>query len=227
MVVQAAALDSEESSSALAELCETYWYPLYAFARRKGYDQVEAEDLTQAFFSELLEKKQLQAADQQRGKFRTFLLSALEHFAIGQWRSKQALKRGGKHSIFSFDFQTAAEQYLHEPFHEWTPQRIFDRNWALAVLSEALKQVEQQYVENDKSELFEQIKVFLGDSRQVPYKTIAAELDTSVGAIKVAVHRLRERYGEQVRLQIAKTLESTADVDQELQALMDALKTAE
>jgi len=227
MVVQAATSESPESISALADLCEAYWYPLYTFVRRKGYDRVEAEDLTQAFFAELLEKKQLCVADQQRGKFRTFLLSALDHFVNKQWRAQQALKRGGGESIISFDFQTAAEQYSNEPFHEWTPEKIFERNWALAVLSKALASVRQQYIDNEKADLFDQLKVYLGDGRQVPYKTVAETLGMSEGAIKVAVHRLRERYGEQLRLQIARTVESASDVNQELHSLMQALKTGD
>jgi len=227
MVVQATTDESPESFAALSELCDAYWYPLYTFVRRKGYSRDDAEDLTQAFFSELLDKKQLQVADQERGRFRTFLLAALEHFINKQWRAQQTLKRGGGESIVAFDFQSANEQYSNEPFHEWTPEKIFERNWALAVLSKALDGVRQQYVDNDKRALFEELKVFLGDGRQVPYATVAEKLDTSVGAIKVAVHRLRERYGEQLRLQIARTVESTTDVNQELHSLMQALKTSD
>jgi RNA polymerase sigma factor (sigma-70 family) len=226
MVVQAATPESPESSFALADLCDAYWYPLYSFVRRKGYNREEAEDLTQSFFSELLEKKQLSVADQQRGRFRTFLLAALDHFVSKQWRAKNALKRGGGSSIISFDFQTADEQYANEPFHEWTPQKIFERNWALAILSKTLAGVRKQYVESDKTELFEELKVYLGDSSNVTYKSIAEKLDTTEGAIKVAVHRLREWYGEQLRIQIARTVEFTSDVNQELQSLMQALRSS-
>ena len=227
MVVQAATDESPESFSALSELCDAYWYPLYSYVRRKGYSCEEAEDLTQSFFSELLDKKQLQVADQQRGRFRTFLLAALDNFVNKQWRAKQALKRGGGESIISFDFQTAEEQYANEPFHEWTPEKIFERNWALAVLSKALDGVRQQYVDNDKSALFDELKIYLGDAREVPYKAVAQKLDTTEGAIKVAVFRLRERYGEQLRLQIARTVESTRDVNEELHSLMLALRSNE
>ncbi len=226
MVIQAATPNTPESSFALADLCDAYWYPLYSFVRRKGYTREEAEDLTQSFFSELLEKKQLSVADQQRGRFRTFLLAALDHFVSKQWRAKNALKRGGGSSIISFDFQTADEQYANEPFHEWTPQKIFDRNWALAILSETLAGVRKQYVESDKAELFDELKVFLGDASKVTYKSIAEKMDTTEGAIKVAVHRLRERYGEQLRIQIARTVEFASDVNQELQSLMEALRTS-
>ena len=225
MVVQAAKPESPETSFALAELCEAYWYPLYSFVRRKGYSREEAEDLTQAFFSELLDKKQLSVADQQRGRFRTFLLAALDNFVNKQWRAKNTLKRGGGSSIISFDFQLADEQYANEPFHEWTPQKIFERNWALAVLAKTLDGVRDQYVESDKEEFFEEIKIYLGDANNVTYKSMAEKLDTTEGAIKVAVHRLRERYGEQLRIQIARTVEHTADVKQELQSLMQVLRT--
>lgn len=227
MVAQAATQDSPESDSALADLCNAYWYPLYSFVRRKGYDRDEAEDLTQAFFMEVLEKKQLGVADQQRGKFRTFMLAAFDHFINKQWRSQQALKRGGGTSTVSFDFDTADQQYSNEPFHQWTAQRVFERNWALAVLSKALASVQQQYVDSNKSALFDQLKVYLGDGRQVPYASIAESLDTTEGAIKVAVHRLRTRYGDQLRMQIARTVESTQDVDEELHSLMKALSANE
>lgn len=226
MVVQAATAESPESSFALADLCEAYWYPLYSFVRRKGYNREEAEDLTQSFFSELLDKKQLRVADQQRGRFRTFLLAALEHFVSKQWRAKNTLKRGGGSTTIPFDFQTADEQYSNEPFHEWTPQKIFERNWALAILSKTLDGVRKQYSESGKTEQFEELKVYLGDSSNVTYKSMAEKLDTTEGAIKVAVHRLRVRYGEQLRIQIARTVEFTSDVNQELQSLMQALQTS-
>lgn len=224
LVVQAATPESPEASFALADLCEAYWYPLYSFVRRKGYQREEAEDLTQSFFSELLEKKQLSVADQQRGRFRTFLLAALDHFINKQWRAKNALKRGGGASIISFDFQLADKQYSNEPFHEWTPQKIFERNWALAILSKALAGVKEQYESSDKSDLFEELKVYLGDINNITYKSMAEKLGTTEGAIKVAVHRLRERYGEQLRIQIARTVEFTSDVNQELQSLLQALR---
>lgn len=227
MVAAASMPGSPSSNSALADLCDAYWYPLYSFVRRKGYDRAEAEDLTQAFFLEIMEKQQIGVADEQRGKFRTFLLAAFDHFINKQWRSQQALKRGGGESPLSFDFQNADQQYSNEPFHQWTPQRVFDRNWALAVLSKTLSSVQQQYTDSHKADLFDQLKTFLGDGRKVPYASIAKTLDTTEGAIKVAVHRLRIRYGEQLRMQIARTVESPQDVDQELQALMDALKTGD
>ncbi len=223
-VVQAGAPELPGSNLALAELCEGYWYPLYTFVRRKGYDREEAEDLTQAFFAELLEKKQLQVADQQRGRFRTFLLAALDHFIAKQWRAKQAVKRGGRESIISFDFHVASEQYANEPFHEWTPQRIFERNWALAVLAKALDGVRVQYTDSGKAKIFDELKVFLGGGQPSSHKSIAERLGMGEGAIKVAVHRIRERYGEQLRLQIARTVESADDVDRELASLMSALK---
>ena len=224
MVAQAADSESPEAQNALAELCEAYWYPLYAFVRRKGHDRPTAEDLTQAFFAELLEKQQLAVADENRGRFRTFLLAALQNFISNRWRHDQALKRGGEHKVISFDFAFAETQFQNEPIHQSTPQKLFERSWALAVLEKALNGVRQQYEDSGKAIWFEHLKVFLGGGQPRSYRELASELDTTEGAIKVAIHRLRERYGQQLRIQIAKTVDSPDQVDQELALLFESLK---
>lgn len=224
MVSRAAAPESAETKSALSALCQSYWYPLYAFVRRKGNSRADAEDLTQAFFTELLEKGKLSAADESRGKFRTFLLASLDHFIQNQWRATQAKSRGGGTNILSIDFQDADDRYSSEPFHELTAEKAFERSWALAILNQALQLVRLQYEQSNKLELFEALKIYLGQGTPVPYKEVAKQLGMREGAVKVAVHRLRERYGEQLRLQIARTINDFSEVDSELQTLIEALQ---
>ena len=223
MVNQAADSDSPETKTALSSLCRSYWYPLYAFVRRKGYGRADAEDLTQAFFTELLEKKRLSVADQSRGRFRSFLLASLDHFMKNDWRSRQAARRGGGRNILSIDFTQADERYSSEPSHDLTAEKVYQRNWALSVLNQALQAVCQQYEQSDKTELFEALKMYLGEGVPVPYREVAEQLGMREGAVKVAVHRLRTRYGEQLRLQIARTIDDTRDVDSELSSLFEAL----
>lgn len=224
MVNRAAEPESVETKSALSTLCQSYWYPLYAFVRRKGYSKADAEDLTQAFFTELLEKRKLSAADESRGKFRTFLLASLDHFVQNQWRATQAKSRGGGKNILSIDFAVAEDRYANEPFHELTAEKVFERNWALAILNQALQQVRLQYEQANKLELFEALKIYLGQGTPVPYKEVAKQIGMREGAVKVAVHRLRERYGEQLRLQTTHTIDDFSEVDGELRTLLEALQ---
>jgi RNA polymerase sigma-70 factor (ECF subfamily) len=223
-MVNRAATDSPDTQTALSVLCKSYWYPLYAFLRRKGHSRNDADDLTQAFFAELLEKRKLAAADESRGKFRTFLLTALDNFIKNRWRADQAAKRGGKENGLSIDFAGADQRYLNEPFHELTAEKIFERSWALTILNQTLTCVREQYEQTNKTHLFEALKIYLGEGAAVPYREVAESLGMKEGAVKVAVHRLRERYGEQLRLQIAHTIDDSRDVDQELHALFDALR---
>ena len=223
MVHRASAPESEDTKSALSTLCQSYWYPLYAFVRRKGYSEADAEDLTQAFFADLLEKRRLSAADESRGKFRSFLLASLDHFLNNHWRATQAKSRGGGKNVLSIDFEVAENRYVDEPFHELTAEKIFERNWALAILNQAMDLVRLQYEQSNKSEMFGALKIYLGQGTPVPYRDVAEALGMREGAIKVAVHRLRERYGEQLRLQISRTIDDLSEVDDELRALLDAL----
>lgn len=223
VVLQAAAKDPTKNSDALAILCEAYWYPLYAFVRRLGSAPDDAEDLTQSFFADLLAKSKLAKSDPDRGRFRTFLLTSLQNFLKNEHRKNSAIKRGGQHSILSLDFEAAESQFSLEPVHERTPQKAFDRNWALAVLNQVLQSLEQQYADSGKSELFDALKSHLVGEASVPYSALAVNLGMKEGAIKVAMHRLRERYGQMLRLQIAKTIEDSADVDQELRYLFEVL----
>ena len=223
VVLQAATDNESNNQYALATLCEAYWYPLYAFVRRMGNSAADAEDLTQSFFVELLQKSKLAKSDPSRGRFRTFLLSSLQNYLKNEHRKNSAIKRGGQHSIVSIDFTAAESQYNLEPSHEQTPQRAFDKNWAFAVLNQVLVGLEQQYSDAGKLGIYNALKDHLVGTESAPYSKIADELGMKVGAIKVAIHRLRERYGQMLRLQIAKTIEDPANVDQELRHLFEVI----
>ena len=168
IVLRAADSDAPETRQALAELCEVYWYPLYAFVRQKGHQRAEAEDLTQAFFAELLEKKRLKSADRQRGRFRTFLLVSLNNFVINRWKQSQAIKRGGGNTPLSLDFERADRRFQNEPFHESTPEKMFERTWALTLLNQTIVRLQAQYQQSGKEALFNRLKIYLGKTRKFP-----------------------------------------------------------
>lgn len=222
-IVSATDLDSDEMELALAELCAAYWYPLYAFVRRKGHAREEAEDITQAFYVELLEKHTLHAADSSRGRFRTFLLSALTNFIANWHRHRATEKRGAGRVPFSIDFAVAEEKLGHQPVDELTPQKVFERTWAMELLASAMKSVEEQYRATDKQAVFSVLQPCLNGTNVRSLKEIAADLEVSEGAAKVALHRLRQRFGDQLRLQIARTLQDPQQVDDELRALFAAI----
>lgn len=223
-LVQDAHSFSDSSQNALETLCSSYWYPLYAFVRRKGVSPDDAQDVTQSFIAELLNRQSLKRAEPARGRFRAFLLGALNKF-LAEWRRQSlAQKRGGGRMHFSIDWNSAEDRYLSEPAHQMTPERIFDRRWALTVLDTTLNELRKAYQSSDKSELFKAIEPYItsgGD--QLPYSAIAESLNTSEGAIKVAVHRLRKKYREKLRAEIAQTVNSEADLEQEIAHLFDAL----
>jgi RNA polymerase sigma-70 factor (ECF subfamily) len=214
-----------EAREALATLCHLYWYPLYAYARRHLGKAHDAQDLTQEFFTRLLEKDYLQAVDPQRGKFRSFLLTAFQRF-LGKERARsQTQKRGGGRTLLSLDFQEGERRYLQEPADRATPETLFDRRWALQLLEQTLVRLREEQVVAGKGRLFEAIKGTLtGDDNASPYAQIARELDISEQAIKVAVHRLRRRYAELVRQEIGQTVGSPEDVEDELRHLFAAVR---
>lgn len=215
---------TSESREALATLCESYWYPLYAYVRRCGYAREEAQDLTQGFFTRLVESDTLQVADPNRGRFRSFLLSSLKNFASNEWRDAQTLKRGGGLVQRSFNLDSGEHQYSQEPSHELTPERIFERRWAMLVLERALANLSDEFTASGKKELFEQLKFYLtGDPLSAHYREVAAKLGISEGAVKVAVHRLRRRYQECLRAEIAETVAESSQIDDELRALFTAV----
>jgi RNA polymerase sigma-70 factor (ECF subfamily) len=216
---------SPEAQEALATLCQTYWYPLYAYARRRFPSAHDAQDLTQAFFAELLEKDYLQAANPQRGKFRSFLLTAFKHFLSKERERAHAQKRGGGRTVLSLDFELGESRYHLEPVDNATPERLFERDWALGVLQQTLARLRQELASAGKEKLFECLKGALaGESVHGSYAQMAEQLGLSAQSIKVAVHRLRRRYQELLRSEIAQTVTSPEEVDQELRDLFAAVR---
>ncbi len=225
VVLAAGQSASTEANQALELLCRTYWYPLYAYVRRKGYDAHVAQDLTQEFFARLLARNYLSVADRNKGKFRSFLLGCLEHFLAREWTRAHAQKRGGGQPLFSLDQIDAENRYLLEPAHDLTAERIFDRRWATTLLNQAMARLREECLASQKGDLFESTQNYLsGERGEFSYADVAAALKTSEGAIKVAVHRLRQRYGELVRAEIAQTVASPEEADEELHYLFAVLR---
>jgi RNA polymerase sigma-70 factor (ECF subfamily) len=217
---------SEESRQALAKLCRLYWYPLYAFVRREGYDPDEAQDLTQAFFARLLEKKYLKDYQRERGRFRSFLLTALKHFLSNERDRRHAQKRGGGASLLSLDavMEAGERRYSLEPRSDLTPERIFERQWALTVLDQVFLRLRGELDESGKKQQFELMKPFLvGAEDRIPYKDLASELNTTEGGLKVAIHRLRRRFREILRDEISQTVVHAGEVQDEIRYLISVL----
>lgn len=224
-MVAARGRPSPESREALAALCGTYWYPLYAYLRSHGRRRHDAEDLTQEFFATMLTKGYLQAADRRRGRFRSFLLTAFKRFLAKEQDRAEAQKRGGGKTILSIDFETAEGRFGREPTHDWTPERVFDRRWALTILENVLARLGAEYAAKHKGRLWEQLQTYLTGSSVAPaYGVAAGVLEMTEGAVKVAVHRLRTRYRELLREEIAQTVDSPGEVDDELKLLLAALR---
>lgn len=200
MVLAAGQRSTPDSNEALSTLCQNYWYPLYAYVRRRVADPNEAQDLIQEFFSRLLEKNLLALARPDRGRFRSFLLTALRHFLTNQWQKAQAQKRGGGQLVLSLDFESAEYRYALEPADADTPERLFERKWAEALLERVMRQLDEEQVRAGKGKHFEILRVFLtGRSASVSYATAARQLGVSEGAAMVAAHRLRRRYRDILR----------------------------
>jgi RNA polymerase sigma factor (sigma-70 family) len=214
----------EEASGALETLCRTYWYPLYAFIRRMGNSPEDAQDVTQSFFAYLLEKGLIGRAQPEAGRFRSFLLGSLKNFMANDFRRQHAQKRGGAAMVISFDAQSAEQRYLLEPVELNNPQTLFQQTWAVEVLDQAFLGLESEYQGGGKSEIFQALHRFLqGDRGAQTYAQIGASLGMSEGAVKVAVHRMRQRYRELLRAAVANTVSDPIEVDDELRNLMEAL----
>ena len=212
-----------QSDGALAELCQTYWFPLYAYVRHRGHSKPDAEDLTQTFFKRLLEKNFLAGVDNEKGKFRAWLLASLKHFLANEWDKSQTQKRGGGAAHLSLDWQTADTKFQVAAANEPSPDKAFDREWALALLAKVIERLQKECETDGKIKLFEQLKMFLtagkGDSAQAE---VAKVLDMEEGAVRVAIHRLRKRYRVLLRDEISQTLTDESQVDAEMQALFGA-----
>jgi RNA polymerase sigma factor (sigma-70 family) len=225
VVLAAGSPDSSRYREALETLCQTYWFPLYAYLRRTGSSTHEAEDYTQGFFARLLERQDISLADPARGKFRSYLLTALKHFIVDQKNRGQAQKRGGGKRLLSLDISRAESRYALEPTDLLSPERLFERSWALTILDRALTRLKAESDRAHKQRLFEQLKVYLsGEADTVPYHSMAERLEMTDTAVRVAVHRLRNRYRELLREEIAHTVASEDQVDEELHALFSALE---
>src|SRR5687768_4216762 len=220
-VVLAAAADPRGAHDALAALCRAYWYPLYAFLRRRGISAHDAEDLTQGFFAQLLARGGLAHVDRAKGRFRTFLLGSLKHFLRDERDRANALKRGGGEPLVALDAADAEQRYALEPRDDLTPDRLYDRRWALAVIDRALERLRAEYVAAGKETLFAELQPTLtAGSRAKSYREIAVVLAMEEGAVKVAAHRLRQRYGSALRAEIAETVSSPEEVAAELRQLL-------
>ena len=224
-VISAARRNSASSADALSKLCATYWSPVYSFIRRKGYSREEAEDLTQEFFVRVLQHGTFAEARRDRGRFRSFLLASVTHFLSNEWDRSTAQKRGGTCPTFSLDFEASEERYHREPFHEITPETLFERQWALAALDHVLARLREEYARKGQSAQFDLLRVFLtGDQDRGSYDEVARTLALSAAAVKTAVHRLRRRYAELIREEVAATVAGPDEVDDEIRFLLAALE---
>jgi DNA-directed RNA polymerase specialized sigma24 family protein len=223
LVVAAGQPQTPGASQALEELCGSYWYPLYAHIRRRGRDAESARDLTQGFFAEILSRNAFASADANRGRFRTFLLAALDNYLHHQHRDSIALKRGGGREFVSWDAQDAEERYALEPQDQRSPDQEFDRRWALATLERVRHQLRTELSVAGKEQLFDLLRPYLAGESGTPYADLAARLRMTTLALKVTVHRLRRRYRELLREEVARTLADPADADAELRHLIEAL----
>ena len=222
LVIAAGDPHRKEARAALVSLCENYWYPLYAYLRRRGYPADRAQDLTQGFFIRLLEGRYLDRADPRKGRFRSFLLTSLKFFVADQEDHQRAQKRGGG-MVVPLEFSSGEERYQREPAHDETPEHIFERRWALSVLDRVVEKLRVEFLQHGRPEHFERLKVFLLGSSDAPYAALAREMHTSEGALKVAIHRLRKRYRELFRQEIANTVADPAEVESEIRYLAAVL----
>jgi RNA polymerase sigma factor (sigma-70 family) len=224
MVAAAGHTSNAGAAGALAELCQIYWPPLYGYLRGRGYDAQEAQDLTQGFFAKVLERQDLRSADQARGRFRGFLLTALKRYVINEHERAGSARRGGQHGHFPLDFEEAERAYSREHRNDDTPERLFDRKWAAIALDRALQRLREEYQEAGKGRAADVLLPYLTDAGELPaYRDIAASLDLSEGAVKVAVHRLRQRFGAILRLEISETVLGPDEVDNEMRELLRAV----
>ena len=218
------------SQAALAALCRLYWYPLYAFVRRRGYNPEDAQDLTQGFFQHLLDHKALAQVDPLKGKFRSFLLASIQNYLSKEVDRARCLKRGGKTEFVPLDAKSAEDRYRLEPADYLTAEKIFDARWALIMLDDAMSLLSAEYAAQGKTATFEALKPFLRpiDSEALPsYEQVAGQLGIGVGAVKMLIHRLRKRYTTLLRAEVARTVSDPEEIDEELHALCDALIASE
>jgi RNA polymerase sigma factor (sigma-70 family) len=224
VVLASAQGDSPQAAAALEELCRAYWYPLYAFVRRQGHSQHDAEDLLQTFFACFLSKNFLNDVDRSKGRFRSFLLAALNHFLANEWDKASATKRGGQMRLLSLDDGTAESRYWEEAATDLTPEKLYEQRWACVLLERVLQRLDQDSADAGKAHFFEALKPFLvGESRSVSYAELAVKFGVSEAALKMKAQRLRHRYQRLLREEIAQTVASPEEVEDEINYLLRVL----
>ena len=222
VVVNAGHELTEQAALALERLCQTYWSPLYAYVRRCGHDEDSARDLTQSFFAQLIEKRRLTHADRERGRFRTFMLGAMQNFLHNEHDRLQALKRGGGREVISLDQQESEEYVLRGVSDRLTPERLFEKRWASRLIEVVMERLRTEFIAEGKADLFDRLEPHLwGDATSVPYLQVANDMNMSLSALKSTTHRLRQRAREILREEIANTVAAVADIDAEIRHLMD------
>jgi RNA polymerase sigma factor (sigma-70 family) len=223
VVLAAGETDHERGREALEQLCAAYWYPLYVFARRQGYDAAESEDLTQEFFARLLQRRDLAEVSPEHGRFRSFLLASFKHLLVNEYHRQRTEKRGGGTTTFSLERGEPEARYRLEPADPVSPEILFERRWAMTVLERAVDRLREEYAVSEKADLFEELKEFLSNQKSLPHETIASKYNISVGAVGVSIHRLRKRYAEVLRDEIAHTVSTPEDIDDEVRHLIAAV----
>ncbi len=231
VVLAAADEDVPGAAAALEQLCRTYWYPLYVYVRRRGYAPEDAQDLTQEFFAALLRKDYFRLADPRRGKFRTFLLHAFEHFVINEWKHAQRAKRGGGATFLSLDAEQIESRYALEPTSAVTPERAYAKRWAITLLDQVLALLREEYARAGKDRLFDELAWLLWgkdtSSNAGSCAAVGQRLGMTEGAVRVALHRLRKRYGELLRTEVAQTVTTPTEGDEELKYLLEVVSSGE
>ncbi len=226
VVLRAGDETSAESVAALQQLCQAYWYPLYANVRRQGHSPHDAQDLVQEFFARFLERNYVRSAERERGRFRTFLLTALKNFLINDWKQANRQKRGSGQATISFDELLAESRFAAEPAVAQPPDLHYDRVWAANLMERALAALHAEFEKAGKQDLFERLKVFVwGEKNALSYAEMATQLGMTAGAVKVAVHRLRQRYGQLLRAEVANTVATPLEVEEELRYLVAVIRS--
>ena len=224
VVLAAGEASAPQAREALEELCATYWYPIYSFLRRQNRTHHDAQDLTQSFLTHLLEKNRLQSVDARQGKFRSFLLASLKNFLTNDWDKTQALKRGGQFTFVSVDAEVGEERFRRELATTAVPDQMFEQSWAMTLLESVLARLRAEYLANEKAALFDALQVYLsGDRGGASYAEMAKRLNLTEGALKMSVLRLRRRFGELLRAEIANTVTSPEEIDDEIRCLFAAV----
>ena len=226
MVLAAGDSSSPKHREALSTLCQQYWFPLYAYLRRRGNDRHQAEDLTQAFFVQMLDKHRLRGIRTKSGKFRSFLLASLKNFVANEIDRVRTQKRGGSHTILSLDFGNAERQYISEPTHQMSPEKLFEKSWALTVLEHTMNELKAEFTKSNKLRLFGHLRIYLtAETDTIPYHDVAKQLKMTEGAVKMAVYRLRTRYRELLREKVAQTVATQEQIEEEIRYMLAVLSS--